>query len=84
MSLLQYTITNQSAIAKIFLYFSASAYHNIGVGGFNTIVFEADNAFPPTQVPTGVPEDDFVSDSYYPTKVDQLGYGIMVKKVTIY
>lgn len=66
MSLLQYTITNQSAIAKIFLYFSASAYHNIGVGGFNTIVFEADNAFPPTQVPTGVPEDDFVSDSYIP------------------
>lgn len=66
MSLLQYTITNQSAIAKIFLYFSASAYHNIGVGGFNTIVFEADDSFPPSQVPTGVSEDDFVSDAYIP------------------
>ena len=66
MSLLQYTITNQSAIAKTFLYFSSSAYHNIGVGGFNTIIFEADDSFPPSQVLTGVPEDDFVSDSYIP------------------
>jgi hypothetical protein len=66
MSLLQYTITNQSAIAKIFLYFSASAYHNINVGGFNTIIFEADDSFPPSQVPTGVPEADFLSDAYVP------------------
>jgi hypothetical protein len=66
MSLLQYTITNQSAIAKIFLYFSASAYHNINVGGFNTIIFEADDSFPPSQVPTGVPEVDFLSDAYIP------------------
>jgi hypothetical protein len=66
MSLLQYTITNQSAIAKTFLYFSASAYHNINVGGFGTIIFEADNSFSPQQVPTGVSEDDFVSDSYIP------------------
>lgn len=66
MSLLQYTITNQSAIAKTFLYFSASAYHNISVGGFGTIVFEADDTFSPTQLTTGVPESTFVSDSYIP------------------
>jgi hypothetical protein len=66
MSLLQYTITNQSAIAKTFLYFSASAYHNINVGGFNTIIFEADDSSPPSQVLTGVPEVDFLSDAYIP------------------
>lgn len=66
MSLLQYTITNQSAIAKTFLYFSASAYYNINVGGFGTVVFEADDVFSPTQLTTGVPEDVFVSDSYIP------------------
>jgi len=66
MSLLQYTITNQSAIAKTFLYFSASVYHNINVGGFGTIVFNADNVFSPIQLTTGIPEVDFVSDAYIP------------------
>ena len=69
MSLLQYTIVNQSAISKIFQYYSASSaanIHNINVSGFGTIVFEADDAFPPTQVPTGVPEVDFLSDAYVP------------------
>ena len=66
MSLLQYTIVNQSAIAKTFVYFSASAYHNISVGGFNTIIFDADDSFPPSQVTTGVLEDTFVSDAYIP------------------
>jgi hypothetical protein len=66
MSLLQYTISNQSAIAKTFLYFSASAYHNINVGGFGTIIFNADDVFPPIQLTTGVPEVDFVSDAYIP------------------
>jgi hypothetical protein len=66
MSLLQYTIVNQSAIAKTFVYFSASVYHNINVGGFNTIIFNADDSFPPSQVTTGVLEDTFVSDAYIP------------------
>ena len=66
MSLLQYTISNQSAIAKTFLYFSASAYHNINVGGFGTIIFNADDVFPPIQLTTGVPEVDFVSNAYIP------------------
>jgi hypothetical protein len=69
MSLLQYTIVNQSAISKIFQYYSASSaanIHNINVSGFGTIVFEADDTFPPIQVPTGVPEDIFVSDTYIP------------------
>jgi hypothetical protein len=66
MSLLQYTITNQSAVAKTFTYYSASAYHKISVGGFGTIVFEADDAFPPAQDVTGIPENIFVSDTYIP------------------
>ena len=66
MSLLQYTIVNQSAIAKTFTYFSASAYHKISVGGFGTVVFDASSSYNPTQDITGVPEDDFVSDSYIP------------------
>jgi hypothetical protein len=66
MSLLQYTITNRSAIAKTFLYFSASAYHNVNVGGFGTVVFIADDVFTPTQLTTGVPENTFLSDSYIP------------------
>jgi hypothetical protein len=66
MSLLQYTITNQSANAKTFTYFSASIYHTISVGGFGVITFEADDSFPPSQNVTGVPEDTFLSDSYIP------------------
>jgi hypothetical protein len=66
MSLLQYTISNQSAIAKTFLYFSASAYHNINVGGFGTIIFNADDVFPPIQLTTGIPENIFISDAYIP------------------
>ena len=66
MSLLQYTIVNQSAIAKTFVYFSASAYNNISVGGFDTIIFNADDSFTPSQITTGVPEDTFVSDAYIP------------------
>jgi hypothetical protein len=66
MSLLQYTIVNQSANAKTFTYFSASAYHKISVGGFGTIVFNASSSYTPTQDVTGVPEDTFVSDAYIP------------------
>ena len=66
MSLLQYTIVNQSAIAKTFTYFSASTYHKISVGGFGTIVFDASSSYTPTQDTTGIPEDDFVSDTYIP------------------
>jgi hypothetical protein len=66
MSLLQYTIVNQSAVAKTFTYFSASAYQKISVGGFGTIVFDASSSYTPTQDTTGIPEVDFVSDSYIP------------------
>jgi len=66
MSLLQYTIVNQSTVAKTFTYFSASAYHKISVGGFGTIVFDASSSYAPTQDVTGVPEIDFVSDAYFP------------------
>jgi hypothetical protein len=66
MSLLQYTIVNQSAVAKTFTYFSASAYHKISVGGFDTVVFDASSSYAPTQDVTGIPEVDFVSDVYIP------------------
>jgi len=66
MSLLQYTIVNQSANAKTFTYFSASAYHKISVGGFDTIIFNASSSYTPTQDVTGVPEVDFISDAYIP------------------
>jgi hypothetical protein len=66
MSLLQYTIVNQSANAKTFTYFSASAYHKISVGGFDTIVFNASSSYTPTQDVTGIPEVDFISDTYIP------------------
>jgi hypothetical protein len=66
MSLLQYTIVNQSAIAKTFTYFSASVSLNINVGGFDTIVFEGDASPSPTQLLTGIPEEEFVSDAYIP------------------
>jgi hypothetical protein len=66
MSILQYTIVNQSAVAKTFTYFSASAYHKISVGGFDTVVFDASSSYAPTQDVTGIPEVDFVSDAYIP------------------
>jgi hypothetical protein len=66
MSILQYTIVNQSAVAKTFTYFSASAYHKISVGGFDTVVFDASSSYAPTQDVTGIPEIDFVSDAYIP------------------
>ena len=66
MSLFQYTIVNQSAVAKTFTYFSASAYYKISVGGFGTIVFDASSSYAPTQDVTGVPENTFVSDAYIP------------------
>ena len=66
MSLLQYTIVNQSAVAKTFTYFSASAYHKISIGGFGTVTFNASSSYNPTQDITGVPEVDFISDAYIP------------------
>jgi len=66
MSLLQYTIINQSAVTKIFTYFSASAYNKISVGGFGTIIFDASSSYTPTQDITGVTEDIFVADTYIP------------------
>ena len=66
MSLLQYTIINQSAVTKTFTYFSASAYQKISVGGFNTVIFNASSSYTPTQDVTGVPENTFISNTYIP------------------
>jgi len=66
MSLLQYTIINQSAVTKTFTYFSASVYQKISVGGFNTVIFNASSSYTPTQDVTGVPENTFISNTYIP------------------
>jgi hypothetical protein len=66
MSLIQYTITNQSSVSKIFSYYSESIEYNITVDGFDTVVFTGDDTPPPTLVTTGVSEDIFVSDAYIP------------------
>ena len=66
MSLLQYTIINQSTVTKTFTYFSASAYQKISVGGFNTVIFNASSSYTPTQDVTGVPENTFISNTYIP------------------
>jgi hypothetical protein len=68
MSLVQYTISNNSSVGKTFTYNSASAPYNIFVPGFTSSIFLGDNAPPPTLLITGsmVSEDTFVSDAYIP------------------
>lgn len=68
MSLVQYTISNTSAIAKTFLYYSSSIAYNIIVPGFSSSIFLGDNTPTPTLLITGsmVSEDTFISDAYIP------------------
>ena len=68
MSLLQYTITNDSAVSKTFTYYSASAFHNINVSGFGTVTFSADDTIPPQQANTGLTETQFLSSSLIPSE----------------
>jgi hypothetical protein len=68
MSLVQYTISNNSSVGKTFTYNSASITYNILVPGFTSSIFLGDNTPPPTLLITGsmVSEDTFVSDAYIP------------------
>jgi hypothetical protein len=68
MSLVQYTISNNSSVGKTFSYFSASLSYNIIIDGFSSSSFTGDESPLPTLVITGsmVSEDQFTSDSYIP------------------
>ena len=68
MSLVQYTISNNSAVAKTFLYYSSSTAYNIMVQGFTSSIFLGDTAPTPTLLITGsmISEDTFISDAYIP------------------
>jgi hypothetical protein len=68
MSLVQYTISNNSAVAKTFLYYSSSTAYNITVQGFTSSIFLGEDIPPPTLLITGsmISEDTFISDAYIP------------------
>lgn len=68
MSLVQYTISNNSAVAKTFLYESSSVEYNITIQGFTSSVFLGDDTSSPTLLITGsmILEDTFISDAYIP------------------
>jgi hypothetical protein len=68
MSLVQYTISNNSAVGKIFAYNSASVTYNIFVPGFTSSIFLGDISPTPTLLITGsmISEDTFISDAYIP------------------
>jgi hypothetical protein len=68
MSLVQYTISNTSAVAKTFSYYSSSVLYNTIVYGFDTATFIGDDTPQPTLLITGsmISEDTFISDSYIP------------------
>ncbi len=68
MSLVQYTISNNSAVAKTFLYYSSSIAYNITVQGFTSSIFLGDNTPQPDLLITGsmISEDTFISDAYIP------------------
>jgi hypothetical protein len=68
MSLVQYTISNNSSVGKTFLYYSASIAYNKFVSGFTSSIFLGDNTPTPTLLITGsmVSEDTFISDAYIP------------------
>ena len=68
MSLVQYTISNNSAVAKTFLYYSSSAAYNVTIQGFTSSIFLGDNSPTPTLLITGsmISEDTFISDAYIP------------------
>jgi hypothetical protein len=68
MSLVQYTISNNSSVGKTFVYYSASVTYNKFVPGFTSSIFLGDNSPLPTLLITGsmVSEDTFVSNAYIP------------------
>jgi hypothetical protein len=68
MSLVQYTISNNSSVGKTFTYNIASVPNTISVDGFSSVTFEGDDTPEPELVVTGdmVSEDTFVSDAYIP------------------
>jgi hypothetical protein len=68
MSLVQYTISNNSSVGKTFTYNSSSVTYNIFVPGFTSSIFLGDDTPPPALLITGsmVSEDTFVSDAYIP------------------
>jgi hypothetical protein len=68
MSLVQYTISNNSSVGKTFTYNSASIAYEIFVPGFSSSIFIGDDTPTPTLLITGsmVSEDTFVSDAYIP------------------
>ena len=68
MSLVQYTISNNSAVAKTFLYYSSSIVYNKIVSGFSSSIFLGDISPTPTLLITGsmISEDTFISDAYIP------------------
>ena len=68
MSLVQYTISNNSAVAKTFSYNSSSIVYNIAVSGFSSSIFLGDISPTPTLLITGsmISEDTFISNAYIP------------------
>ena len=68
MSLVQYTISNNSAVAKTFSYNSSSIVYNIAVSGFTSSIFLGDISPTPTLLITGsmISEDTFISNAYIP------------------
>jgi hypothetical protein len=68
MSLVQYTISNNSSVGKTFVYYSSSVEYEIAINGFSSSIFIGDDTPAPTLLITGsmVSEDIFVSDAYIP------------------
>ena len=68
MSLVQYTISNNSSVGKTFVYYSSSIEYEIFISGFSSSIFIGDDTPEPTLLITGsmVSEDTFVSDAYIP------------------
>jgi hypothetical protein len=68
MSLVQYTISNNSSVGKTFVYYSASIEYEIFISGFSSSIFIGDNTPTASLLITGsmVPEDIFISDAYIP------------------
>ena len=68
MSLVQYTISNNSSVGKTFVYYSASIEYEIFISGFSSSIFIGDDTPTASLLITGsmVPEDTFVSNTYIP------------------
>jgi hypothetical protein len=63
---IQYTITNNSTTPKTFQYIGCTGSPTtIVVGGLATETFNADSIVQPTQITTGIDENDFLNSSTY-------------------